>query len=209
MYSTMRERLISEGQTEIYVTSFTEMPDQLSQWRAYCQPHGGYSIGLRAKRLAGPRDGCWLVRCLYDRERQENLVASIIDTVMENAERDRQLGGSRDIVYREAYKLFGKLIPFVATALKDEGFAEEKEWRLVHRAEFFNDMMCFRSVQSTIIPYYEHFFSEDHKELPIEEVVLGPTPHTKLASEALESLLSTRGVRSVKVRSSAIPYRAW
>src|ERR1700744_3597479 len=35
----------------LFVASFTEKPDDLSQWRAYCPPGVGVSIGFSAKCL--------------------------------------------------------------------------------------------------------------------------------------------------------------
>jgi DUF2971 family protein len=52
--------------TTIYVCSFSEEPDDLSQWRAYC-PMGGFAIGFPKERLwklAGHR-GYSFGGCIY------------------------------------------------------------------------------------------------------------------------------------------------
>jgi hypothetical protein len=59
-----------------------------------------------------------------------------------------------------------------------------------------------------LVPYYTHRFSKK-APVPIEEIVIGPTPHYVLARDATRSLLSDHGSPSSTVRSSLIPYRNW
>ena len=115
----------------------------------------------------------------------------------------------QDRVFREAYKRLGRLLPLLAPALKDPSFAEEQEWRLVCLpASFENDARQFRQGRSMLVPYYTHRFSTK-APVPIEELVVGPTPHPALARDATRALLSDYGSPSSNVRSSLIPYRNW
>src|SRR5262249_270640 len=125
------ERLSAEAQAEIYVSSFTENPDQLSQWRAYCPPSGGDAIGFAGKALAestGPTRNRFLASCVYDLHLQERLVSTLVGDVAMLAESDRHAGLEHDRIFRESFKLLGRLLPLVAPVLKDSSFSEENEW---------------------------------------------------------------------------------
>ena len=51
VWNAVLDDLLEE--THICVVSFTEQPDLLSQWRAYCPPDGGYAIGFRTSLAGG------------------------------------------------------------------------------------------------------------------------------------------------------------
>jgi hypothetical protein len=60
-----------------------------------------------------------------------------------------------------------------------------------------------------LIPYHKHELSKASQAgLPIEEIIVGPTPHPHLAREAANALLSSKGFAK-EARSSVTPYRAW
>jgi len=210
LYAVLSERLTLEVE-EVYVSSFTENPDQLSQWRAYCPATGGYAIGFRRKLLVdvpAPPIRRFLVRCIYESDVHEELVQKLVKSVVSTAEEGLH-EMSQDRVFREAYKRLGRLLPMLAPALKDPSFAEEREWRLVCLpASFENDTPQFRQGRSMLVPYYTHSFRKN-APVPIEELVIGPTPHPALAHDGTRSLLSAYQLPSSNLRSSQIPYRNW
>lgn len=213
LYNVLKEKLAGEkGQGEVYVSSFTENGDQLSQWRAYCPPAGGYAIGFKSKSLmepGGSNSDRFLARCTYDLPSQKELIRNLIQTVAEFAEGSVHDHVTHDRVFRESFKLLGRLLPLVAPALKDSSFSEEQEWRLVRLPSSFEDgTQQFRQGRSMLIPYYQHSFPTENGTAPIEELVVGPTPHPDLARDAAQALLMTHR-RPAAVRSSSIPYRTW
>jgi hypothetical protein len=215
LYSVLKDRLAGEeGHGEVYVSSFTENGDQLSQWRAYSPPTGGFAIGFRSKSLTDLTESNpdrFLARCTYDASSHEELIRSLIETVAKFAEEfNAHNKVNHDRVFRESFKLLGRLLPLTAPALKDASFAEEQEWRLVRVPSSFEEgKLQFREGRSMLIPYYQHSFPNDGGSVPIEELVVGPTPHPELAREAAQALLTTHGLPSAIVRSSSIPYRTW
>ena len=54
--------------SEWFVVCFSAVDDDLSQWRAYTQGEGGYSIGFHTDQIQifGARDECWLIPVCYD-----------------------------------------------------------------------------------------------------------------------------------------------
>ena len=211
--TVLQERLTTDPPAEVYVSSFTEKPDQLSQWRAYCPPAGGYSIGFRSESLmrpVGSNPDHFMAPCVYDSRSQQELGRKVVLDVVCFAEEGHRNGMSHDRVFRESFKLLGRLIPLVAPVLKDPSFAEEQEWRLVHLpSSFEHESLHFREGRSTLVPYLKHSLAADAGPVPIEELVIGPTPHLDLALDATRALLSSRGLTSTGVRPSSIPYRTW
>ncbi|MBZ5491216.1 MAG: DUF2971 domain-containing protein [Acidobacteriia bacterium] len=215
LYKVLEERLAGEeGHGEVYVSSFTENGDQLSQWRAYSPPTGGFAIGFRSKSLTGLTEANpdrFLAPCTYEALSQKDLISHLINTVEKFAEESNAHNRlNHDRVFRESFKLLGRLLPLTAPALKDASFAEEKEWRLVRLPSSFEEgKLQFREGRSMLIPYNQHFFPDNHGSLPIEELVVGPTPHPELAREAAQALLMTHGLTTAIVQLSSIPYRTW
>lgn len=215
LYNVLKERLAGEeGHGEVYVSSFTEDGDQLSQWRAYSPPSGGFAIGFRSKSLTdltGANPDRFLARCTYDESSQKELIRRLVQTVAQFAEESNAHNQmSHDRVFRESFKRLGRLLPLIAPALKDSSFAEEREWRLVRLPSSFEEgELQFREGRSMLIPYYQHRFPNNNGRVPIEELIVGPTPHPELASEAAQALLMSQELPAAVVRSSSIPYRTW
>jgi len=207
LFAVLEERL-TDITGDVYVSSFTENGDQLSQWRAYCPTAGGYAIGFDSDALfqQQEKDTQFLVRCIYEPAEHQKAVVHILEHLVGLAETSRRDGTDQDRVLRETYKLLGRLLPPLAPMLKDPSFAEEREWRLVRLgAPIGDDSVKFRIGHSMLIPYCEHSFGE--LGAPIEAVCVGPTPHPDLARESTESLLTSHGLPTATVHSSIIPFR--
>jgi hypothetical protein len=215
LYNVLKARLAGEeGHGEVYVSSFTEKGDQLSQWRAYSPPSGGFAIGFKSKSLTdltGSNPDRFLARCTYETSSQEELIRNLIQAVARFADESNAHNQmSHDRVFRESFKLLGRLLPLIAPALKDSSFAEEQEWRLVRLPSSFEEVeLQFREGRSMLIPYYQHCFPDNSGCAPIEELVVGPTPHPELARESAQALIMAQGLSAAIVRSSSIPYRTW
>src|ERR1017187_3619889 len=213
LYRVLEQNVDRRDTADVYVSSFSKNPDQLSQWRAYCPPTGGYAIGFSGKSLATTvisYEDRFLAKCMYDQSAQQEVIEDLICAIEAAAEKSRRSGLAPDRVYRESYKLLGRLLPLAAPILKDPSFREEEEWRLLCLGSSFADILPrFRMGHSTLVPYFEHSIAAEKGASPITGVVIGPTPHPELASEAVQSLMSSRGVQSVASRTSIIPYRAW
>jgi hypothetical protein len=213
LYRVLKGNIDDKTTAEVYVTSFSANADQLSQWRAYCPGTGGYAIGFSGKSLIKTLNSHadrFLAQCIYEPLAQEKVIEDLICAVEVFAESARRDGLAQDRVYRESYKLIGRLLALLAPILKDRSFAEEQEWRLLCLGTSFDETPPqFRMGQSTLVPYFEHTITSQNGDSPICEVVIGPTPHPGLAQEAAQTLLSSRGLQSAKLRTSSIPYRAW
>ena len=77
----------------------------------------------------------------------------------------------------------------LAPAIKSKAFHEEAEWRLVSSRGVDVRRMLFRPGRSMLIPFVAFSLSAN-KNSYLACVTVGPTPHTRLAKLATESLLA-------------------
>jgi len=97
-----------------------------------------------------------------------------------------------------------------APILKHKTFEEEQEWRIISQP-----LSCtrhgfdFRAGPSMLIPFFRVPLSTDGEAFHIEEIVIGPTPHSRQSRRALQSLLTKYDLRDTKVRNTQTPFRNW
>ena len=217
--SDTREQLLADvddiEHVNVFVASFSEHGDLLSQWRGYCSPGPGYSVGFRTMELT-ERDYLrfYLGKCVYDPFRQR---AAIAEIVAHGANRRAQLGQPQPIRATLTHArdplwgmTFRDLLAFVAPLLKHESFSEEAEWRLVSRPIPFTDpAFRHRAGRSLLIPYFRFSLASAENAVPLARVIIGPTPHPSLAEDAVHSLLGAAGVQGCTIEHSEIPFRNW
>ena len=174
---------------EVFVASFCEEPDLLSQWRGYAT--GGFAIGFAAERLAALNDGPGrprLVQVDYGAEAGRRRLRRLFEDVADRAP------GSHDERERLARTV---LLPEMAR-VKEPSFSEEKEWRLLVIEER-PERILFRIGASGVVPYVEVAMPEP---TPVREIVIGPAPDQLLHRRGVEQLLARRGYDGVAIRDS-------
>jgi len=179
---------------DVFVASFCEEPDLLSQWRGYAS--GGFAIGFAADDLAALGDGPGAPRLVQvdygvesGRRRLRGLFEQLADGGPYSAEERERL--ARTV-----------LLPEMAR-VKEPSFAEEKEWRLLvveDRAE----RILFRVPAAEVVPYVEIALPEPS---PVREIVIGPGADQQLHRRGVEQLLARRGYRGVEIRESTSSLR--
>lgn len=191
----------------VYVTSFSEERDLLSQWRAYA-PRGGVSIGFNAAGLAerAANHEFWLAKCVYEEADQRELITKTVREFLGAPATESPNPGSL---------LYGRLVT-VAPAMKDPSFKEEAEWRLISYAASSTDStraVGFRSDGSMVIPYCRvplNSAPETPVDLLAGAIIVGPTPHPEISKRSIELMLYKRNIRPrPRVENSKVPYRNW
>jgi len=192
----------------MFVTSFASDGNQLSQWRAYCPSTGGYSIGFEPEALMEAA-GAILAPCVYEWSEQVALCEGTIEVVLEQYRQQPSGTEAKDHLTRCGADFFSAFL-FLAAFLKDPGFSEESEWRLVTRGELEGTTApLFREGRSGLVPYVELPLRLDEKPLTLKTVIVGPNPHVQLARQTAEALLRSYGVAFEDVAASGIPFRSW
>lgn len=217
---------LEEIETEpVFVGSFSVEGNLLSQWRAYCPDRGGYSIGFDGEKLAAlaTAQGFNLVRCVYSRD---DYWPELEDLVMYTLEHYRT-GRREDHIPEKdlatnLVESFHAGLAELAARVKHPAFREEKEWRLVSSPISASLLPTqFREGASSLVPFIEFAleianeeqledseFSPRDVQLPIREIVVGPTPHPELARQSAQMLCEGESAYPT-MKPSGIPYRTW
>lgn len=207
--------------TGVYVASFSDQGNQLSQWREYAAGGTGYSIGFRDFRL--PNDdsvdadlALLLMKCEYDHENFAQTIEQALSDVAIGFEAYVNAYGT-DVNSLSAFTLQAvsialRRVTLQIPGLKNRHFEEEREWRLVAipmrgRA---HKIVQYRSGPNGIVPYLPIDLAEDGKLLKLEKVYVGPRQDVDAGVNAAIAFLSSRGYDGKRlVEHSRIPYRGW
>jgi Protein of unknown function (DUF2971) len=203
------ENLLSEiefagSDNDVFVISFSEEGDLLSQWRAYCHPSGGFSIGFDRKKLEGVIEAqhFTFIRCIYDEVKQRDLLRQLIKESLEDFRTD---GLSADIKASLVASIFKDELQQIAPAFKHPSFSEEREWRLVCVVDRLPRASCgrasikgarfipevqYRQGLSMIIPYIVFNLCEQVDKILVQRIVVGPTPHSRLSTASVRSMFT-------------------
>jgi hypothetical protein len=191
----------------VFVVSFTEAPDLLSQWRSYCPPNRGISLGFRRGdlELSAASQGFQLVRCSYNLRQQQADVRRIARHWIAQHAAARTDGERAQVA-----NLFASGFAHAAASYKNQSFREEKEWRLVAITSPDSVELKYREGSSTLIPYIKFKLPVDRKDrLAMRRIVIGPTSHWELAYAAVKNLIRTGNVLYGQIEPSSTPFRAW
>jgi RES domain/Protein of unknown function (DUF2971) len=225
--SELNEQFVEQVMTAIRVGTFTNIAmiscysldaDVLSQWRAYADDGRGFAIGFDPKLMQMPAKK---LRVLYDEATQASELAGNLRHVFNY---EQSIGFKYDEQFRSHWVTFGMDL----IAYKHQGFREEKEIRLVHASGLVPENETFKIValgardkdgkqligpqeirfrvsNGIVIPYVALDYSDNGKQSPIKEVILGPRNDS--AETNIQIFLNTIGVQGVRVRRSTVPYR--
>lgn len=196
----------------LFVGSFTESGNLLSQWRGYC-PHGrGVSLAFDPAQLTetGEQAAFQIGRCEYDIRKQESVAEQFVLRALELAE---ATGPSPTHHATQSFHhVFLELEPDLlrlAALMKNPAFREENEWRLV--SPVFNNYVeppiQYRAGATTLVPYLELPLPQANGVIAIQNVVVGPTPNPNFSISSVVRFLSREGVRPTRVMNSCVPYR--
>jgi hypothetical protein len=206
----MANHLDAVSRLAIFVTCFSGVEDSLSQWRGYCPPAFGYSIGFDGdllRAIAEPQ-GLRLEKCIYDRSVQDTTAdkwaKQAIGRLLPN------LGHAGDV---EGYvrdncspflEDFVKFAPF----LKDSAFKDEHEWRLAGLVPSNDPRLRVRAGRSMLVRYLPIDLKLNKTDPLIWNVRVGPTPHPELATDAVCHYFQKFRIKN-GVSPSQTPYRDW
>lgn len=190
------------GGSSVCVASFSEDGDQLSQWRAYGGVAGGVAIGFDSRKLAARASARFkLIRCIYEQSEQERLISHMINLASApvNEAGWDPLSPERRIINK---------VLSIAPIIKHGAFSEEREWRLISEP-VRADILSYRSGASMLIPYFPIELADHDGNLPINRIVVGPSPNHVLAYAAVGMLAFKYRVPPLKIAKSVVPLRNW
>ena len=205
----LEERIAQFPRVRIFQFSFSEDPDLLSQWRAYC-PNGGVAFGipLVALEILGRAEQLRLVRCLYGRSEQAQTLNPAADRFVEilKAGEEARVDASMTVEHwKFRYDDWAQAFIAAAANVKNQSFREEREWRLISQPVAVDDGRLGCHVHGgSLIPHLEIPFKE---MAGIARVIVGPHVHADLMRAAVSTATRAYGQKNCTVLVSRIPYR--
>ncbi len=203
-----------------FVTSYSEVRDDLSQWRGYAK--GGYQIGFaydKMKDISNKDHATTLLcPCFYNKGEKKSLVESVLlyayNLMLKS---DMKPETINELSYAVIYSFAG-LAPFC----KNEKFASEREWRSVTLREFNNlQNIRFRESNGLLIPFIEKTLTRkctttnENNFDCINEIIVGPDLNPILAQRSLLNYLKQKKwsgyfpeSSDIAVTSTDVPYRS-
>jgi hypothetical protein len=197
----------------VYVSSLSVKDDQLSQWRAYCAG-GGFAIGFKVGKLKelATAQGFVLEECIYELNEQKQLITEAVDSIAipwlnSSTPWPEQPGeGPRFEIHLRLVGELSRLSP----RLKNKGFLEEKEYRLISEpsALYVEGQVNFRNQRGLVVPYRE-FELNDNDLWRQVRVVVGPTPHPEESNASVYELLRSNTGFAHDIKITKCSYREW
>jgi hypothetical protein len=148
---------------------------------------------------------------LFDRNMYRGVAGELIRRMFWKSSRDvSDITGEKEL--DPVILNFANTAPF----LKDEGFQEEQEYRIV-AGRVDQDKITpeatrrvkeikFRSKEGLIVPYIE-LFEGVSRDLPVISIIVGPHPFQDKQEAAVRMALKSTPFSKAQVRLSAIPFR--
>jgi len=195
----------------IFVASFSEEGNLLSQWRAYGKG-SGISIGFTGEYLnnIANKSKVALRKCIYDPSRHMDLIRILVDQINEeylvlrSNNDSRSHDNARVVIENNFYSYVTMLAPII----KNKAFSEEKEWRIVSGIDYVDESRVnYKSVLGVVAPYFELPIVGAKGQCAIEEIYLGPTKEPDLAHRFVAQFLEKNSVKWSRIKASLIPYR--
>lgn len=229
----VRDGLEAVSADDLYVTSFSQKADLLSQWRGYCPTGAGLCLGFQFDQLKEfcRGRGYRLEQCIYEHGHQVQHVEKLVTQCPErfpkpalsrseyekldskgkvNAEIDYSLSTSEGPDKPQADAAVDWLcaeITELAPLFKNEGFHEESEWRIVAKEP--REPVQFRASPSYLAPYVELGVLSGAGVSTLREVIVGPNPNQRRCESSIRMLLDSLGLEDVEVKISPLPFNSW
>jgi hypothetical protein len=199
---------------DIYVSSFSKNPDDLSQWRGYARTPPGFCLGFERSLLSDSAisAGFQLIDCEYNLDKQREAVTAAVERQytairMEPGFDENAIPDSMRFYNHRFDKIVRDLI-FECIRCKSPAFEAEEECRAISsdqsRPTKFTDI-DYRQSGSLLVPFVKwDLVPTAGGPSPLRFVLVGPGPH---ADEVLAVV--KRMCPDVEVNKSAVPFRNW
>lgn len=204
--------ILEDQDTDIFVVSFCESEDLLSQWRGYSRSPHGISIGFNFAALFDvsfhlSEENFFPRKVIYDQKLQERIIRRIINVALNSVELS---GIHPDYPPKEVARTIGYFLPL----FKHSSFSEEKEWRIIvtnSKSMPYQHELKFRARNNIILPYIEllthNKLPQNNNQLPINQLVIGPSGTNEFTARSINYYLKNVGYPDVPIKLSRIPYR--
>ena len=210
--------IINSKEEDIYITSFCETSDLLSQWKGYTNFGEGYAIGLDLKDIINSRndasfDHVSIKKVIYTKKTQKKLIRSKTKLMINESLKliNKQKNNKQNIINASA-KSLAYYLNEQSKRFKSSSFKEEKEWRAIYVNSTISKNKRiknkFRMVGSTITPYIEinlcQKVTNQNTYLPIDKIIMGPKINFKKAEKSISLACKNLNMEIPNIKKSTI-----
>ena len=193
---------------QLYVCAFSlsAMWNQLSQWRAYCPPDGGYALKFDSQALIPQlaAQGFSLHECEYNSAVHADTIQKLISSVLGRIAQPIPDTGIPGVMINSVHnQLVGRLLN-LAPLFKHPDFREEYEWRAVGMGDITKPSMDYHIRGQLSIPHINIKLDQVSGDFPITEIIVGPGKHKELAMRGLAPLVQKTKVKGVSVSQTPL-----
>lgn len=196
----------------VFIMSFSEQSDLLSQWRGYADNCKGTRMELSFLEKIKTK-GILLLPCIYSEQEQIDYVSHILDNAIQIFIKTPELGITNKENFLEVEKPYSDAIQkagndFISKAsvacaiIKDKSFSEENEWRLIN---FIEKKFYFRTKSHYVAPFIKMNISNFNSHLT--NIMTCSSPEPSITEKSIRFLLNNKGLNSTELSKSKIPYR--
>ncbi len=196
----------------VYLLSFSEARNQLSQWRGYTTYGQGVCLSIDSGVLVNRmQDQGWTFQnCRYGHASQLAWADAILsrfrrEAALHWADSAKDRNHDLETVFQNC---LSDLLQVAAT-IKNDGFTEEREVRFISPMINISDpRISYRQGKTICIPYVEFQLADAGGDLYVHEIIVGPGPDQRGMQSTITAALNEAGVKGrCLVSLSAIPYR--
>lgn len=189
-------------EVDLFIASFTEKGDSLTQWQGYGGSGQSVAIGFSPKQFEHDDT---LVKCVYKKGLFQNLVARELQRIVRGGKRVLEHNRVQEVdLVAAAFNAACLSVSVLELGYKNHHFKHESEWRCM---SFEVDKAEYRVSQlGELIPYIPLPLAADDEPLQIDTVHVGPRCDGR-ALRAVKMLLRNCGYPDVPVEKSIVPLR--
>ena len=188
--------------SNLFLISFCENGDLLSQWRGYAPNSDGISLRFNLPVIR-TLPQFTLYKVVYDKEIQLKIVGylfSLLNDLMDYLEKTKTES------FLHYFNLWMTIFSTIILTFKDNSFSEEKEWRLIHNFDSVgnNKIIEYRIKNNYVLPYVKI----DKLSLInlVSGIIIGPSSNNQILKESIEYYLNMNNY-TIDISFSNIPYR--
>jgi hypothetical protein len=209
------EKHITCERGELFVVSFCEEGDLLSQWRGYSRGDIGIAIGFNYKELSTEFNTQFInnfiipFKVIYDVKIQKQMVSDIIDIGI------KALHYGNGTFPRKARiehfpELIAETILSFVPLFKHPSFSKEKEHRFIYGVDKERKNVNFRVRNNMILPYSSIDLvriNDTCRQMPIDKIIIGPFNGQELTRQSIDYFLTNNNYNYIHSEFSSIPFR--
>jgi hypothetical protein len=199
-----------------FVACFSEVKDDLGQWRGYGGGECGYAIGFCSEGIREAlktRPGALFLPMNYDDKQHKSFVEDVLKLGEKCFHDAVKNGDDIEKWAAEFYEACNMSLAFFAIGIKHPTFSSEREWRITagYNDQTDVDRLEFRQKHTLLarhLPLDLRIAADGGKRLlPITQIYVGPGASQQVSRISVGDLLLKCKYQGINVEMSKVPYR--